>query len=88
MLEAGILNSLLIRMDLAYGTQVFCKPPPDELLEGDEYSDDTMVLIMNILWSLTRSILPPRKVPARLKDHGTPVHCAMWYSPLLPFILL
>ncbi|XP_035727792.1 uncharacterized protein LOC118444056 [Vespa mandarinia] len=87
MLEAGILNSLLIRMDLAYATQVFCKPPPNELLEGDEYSDDTMVLIMNILWTLMRSILPPKKVPACLKDFGTPVHCAMWYSSsfFIPF---
>ncbi|XP_014603733.1 PREDICTED: uncharacterized protein LOC106786638 isoform X2 [Polistes canadensis] len=78
MLEAGILNPLLIRMDLSYSTQVFCKSPPDEPFEGDEYSDDTMSLIMNILWTLTRSILPPKEAPVGLKDLGPPTQCAMW----------
>lgn len=80
MLEAGILDTLLIRMDLVYATQVFCKPPPNELVKGDEYSDDTMSLIMNILWTLMRSILPSKKVPVCSKDFGTPMLCAMWYS--------
>ncbi|XP_043682372.1 uncharacterized protein LOC122635790 [Vespula pensylvanica] len=80
MLEAGILDTLLIRMDLVYATQVFCKPPPNELVKGDEYSDDTMSLIMNILWTLMRSILPSKKVPVSFKDFGTPMLCAMWYS--------
>ncbi|KAI4500543.1 hypothetical protein M0802_004505 [Mischocyttarus mexicanus] len=78
MLEAGILNPLLIRMDLSYSTQVFCKPPPDTPFEGDEYSDDTMSLIMNILWTLTRSILPPKEAPVGLKDLAAPTQCAMW----------
>ncbi|KAF7383059.1 hypothetical protein HZH68_014908 [Vespula germanica] len=78
MLEAGILDTLLIRMDLVYATQVFCKPPPNELVKGDEYSDDTMSLIMNILWTLMRSILPSKKVPVCFKDFGTPMLCAMW----------
>ncbi|XP_043488894.1 cilia- and flagella-associated protein 69-like [Polistes fuscatus] len=78
MLEAGILNPLLIRMDLSYSTQVFCKLPPDNPFEGDEYSDDTMSLIMNILWTLTRSILAPKEAPVGLKDLPTPTQCAMW----------
>ncbi|KAK2581585.1 hypothetical protein KPH14_002093 [Odynerus spinipes] len=79
MIEAGILNPLLIRLDLPYATQVFCKPPPAQKpLEGDEYSDDTMFLIMNILWTLTRSILPPKGTPVYLKDLRAPVQCALW----------
>ncbi|KAL2713449.1 cilia- and flagella-associated protein 69-like isoform X1 [Vespula squamosa] len=78
MLQAGILDTLLIRMDLSYATQMLCKPSPNNLLKGDDYSDDTMSLIMNILWTLMRSILPSKKVPVCFKDFDVPVLCAIW----------
>ncbi|XP_025073512.1 cilia- and flagella-associated protein 69-like [Pogonomyrmex barbatus] len=79
MLEAGILNTLLTRMDLPYATQPCCRPP-DIPLEGEEYPRDTMLLIIKLLWSLMRSALPPKTLPEHLKDIPSPKQCAMWYS--------
>ncbi|KAG7212571.1 hypothetical protein KM043_012870 [Ampulex compressa] len=78
MLDTGILNTLLIRMDLPYATQLRCTKPPDIALEGEEYSEATMLLIMNIIWCLMKSILEPKKLPDCLKRLSAPVQCAMW----------
>lgn len=84
MLEAGVLNTLLIRMDLPYATQLRCTRPPDIELEGEEYPWDTMLLITSLLWSLVVSVLPPRKRPENLPPLQ---QCAMWYylSITIPF---
>lgn len=79
MLEAGILNTLLTRMDLPYAMQLGCTKPPDMPIEGEEYPKDIMLLKMKLLWSLMRSILPPKKLPENLKNLSSPKLCAMWY---------
>ncbi|XP_076278659.1 cilia- and flagella-associated protein 69 [Lasioglossum baleicum] len=76
MLEAGVLNIVLVRMDLPYATQLRCTRPPDSLLIGSEYPEDTTLLIMNTLWCLMRSIIPPTTVP-KLKTTLC-AHCALW----------
>ncbi|RLU17102.1 hypothetical protein DMN91_011171 [Ooceraea biroi] len=78
MLEAGILNTLLTRMDLPYATQMHCIKPLDILLEGEEYPWDIMLLITNLLWNLMKSILPPRTLPENLSNLPSPKQCAMW----------
>ncbi|KAL6417927.1 hypothetical protein ACFW04_007249 [Cataglyphis niger] len=78
MLEAGILNTLLTRMDLPYATLLHCMKPPNMPIEGQEYSKDTMLLKMKLLWSLMRSVLPPNKLPESLKNLSSPKQCAMW----------
>lgn len=79
MLEAGILNTLLIRMDLPYATQLRCIKPPDIPLEGEEHSRNTMLLITNLLWCLVGSILSSKKPPECLKGLPALQQCAMWY---------
>ncbi|XP_018396892.1 PREDICTED: cilia- and flagella-associated protein 69-like, partial [Cyphomyrmex costatus] len=79
MLQAGVLNTLLTRMDLPYATQLRCNIPPDIPLEGEEYPRDIMLLIMKLLWSLMRSVLSS-KTAVHLKDLPSPKQCAMWYS--------
>ncbi|XP_076642623.1 cilia- and flagella-associated protein 69-like [Halictus rubicundus] len=76
MLEVGVLNIILVRMDLPYATQLRCTRPPDSLLIGSEYPEDTTILIMNTLWCLMKSILPPINVP-NLKTTLC-AHCALW----------
>ncbi|XP_011869132.1 PREDICTED: cilia- and flagella-associated protein 69-like, partial [Vollenhovia emeryi] len=83
MLQAGVLNTLFSRMDLPYATQLHCTKPPDVPLEGEEYPWDTMLLIMKLLWSLMRSVLPPNTLPKHLKDLPSPKQCAMWYYLLI-----
>jgi len=83
MLEAGILDILLIRMDLPYATQWHCTKPPSTPLEGEEYSWNVMLLIMNVLWSLMKSVLPPKTLPESLKNLPSPKQCAMWYYLLI-----
>ena len=77
MIETGILNIILIRMDLPYATQLRCTRPPDSLLIGNEYPEETTLLIMNTLWSLMKSVLPPNVVPIHWKDNLPSVHCAL-----------
>ncbi|XP_011685792.1 PREDICTED: uncharacterized protein LOC105448749 isoform X2 [Wasmannia auropunctata] len=77
MLRAGILNTLLTRMDLPYATQSRCVRPPDVPLEGEEYPWDIMLLIMNLLWSLMRSALSSKTPSEHLKDLPLPKQCAM-----------
>ncbi|XP_033335215.2 uncharacterized protein LOC117225643 [Megalopta genalis] len=77
MLEVGVLNIILVRMDLPYATQLRCTRPPDSLLIGSEYPEDTTLLIMNTLWCLMKSILPPIDVPIKLKTTSC-AHCALW----------
>lgn len=79
MLQAGILNTLLTRMDLPYATQLRCTKPPDIPLEGEEYPWDIMLLIMKLLWSLMKSVLSPNTLPKHLIDLPSPKQCAMWY---------
>lgn len=79
MLEAGVLNTLLTRMDLPYATQIHCTKPPDVPIEGEEFSWDITLLITNLLWSLVRSVLPPRTLPKHLASLPSPKRCAMWY---------
>lgn len=88
MLQAGILNTLLTRMDLPYATQLHCTRPLDIPLEGEEYPWDIMLLIMKILWNLMRSVLPPNALPKHLIDLPSPKQCAMWYYLFLTFIEL
>jgi len=83
MLEAGILNTLLIRMDLPYATQLHCAKPPNIPLEGEEYSWNVMLLITNVLWNLMKSVLPPKTLPENLKTLPSPKRCAMWYYLLI-----
>lgn len=78
MLEANILNTILIRMDLPFATQIHCKRPPDMLLKGNEYSDETILLIMNILWSLMKSLTFSNEKLINLKKNLIPTHCALW----------
>ncbi|XP_017798308.1 PREDICTED: uncharacterized protein LOC108579312 [Habropoda laboriosa] len=78
MLEVNVLNTIFIRMDLPYATQLHCTRPPDSLLIGNEYSDDTTLLIMNTLWSLMKSIIPPNSMPTNLNKSSTPAHCVLW----------
>lgn len=78
MIEANILNIILIRMDLPFATQVHCKRPPDMLLIGNEYSNETILLIMNILWSLMKSITFSNEKSNNLKKNLIPTHCALW----------
>ncbi|XP_043786646.1 cilia- and flagella-associated protein 69-like [Apis laboriosa] len=78
MLEANILNTILIRMDLPFATQIHCKHPPDMLLKGNEYSDETILLIMNILWSLMKSLTFSNEKLINLKKNLIPTHCALW----------
>ncbi|XP_076240800.1 cilia- and flagella-associated protein 69 [Calliopsis andreniformis] len=78
MLEAGVLNTIFARLDLPYATQLRCTRPPDMLLSGNEYSEDTTFLIMDTLWLLLKSILPPNGVPITLKTSLISMHCALW----------
>ncbi|KAG6796258.1 cilia- and flagella-associated protein 69 [Apis mellifera caucasica] len=78
MIEANILTTLLIRMDLTFATQVHCKRPPDMLLIGNEYSDETIVLIINILWTLMKSFAFSNEKSINLKNNLIPTHCALW----------
>ncbi|XP_018301515.1 cilia- and flagella-associated protein 69 [Mycetomoellerius zeteki] len=78
MLQAGILNTLLTRMDLPYATQLRCTIPLDIPLEGEEYPWNIMLLIMKLLWSLMRSVLSSKTLPEHLKDLPSPKQCAMW----------
>lgn len=79
MLEANILNTILIRMDLPFATQVHCKRPPDMLLSGNEYSDETNLLIINVLWSLMKSFYNEKSINLKnLKKNLIPTHCALW----------
>nr|XP_031827063.1 cilia- and flagella-associated protein 69-like [Nomia melanderi] len=78
MLKVGVLNIILVRMDLPYATQLRCTRPPDSLLTRTEYPEDTTLLIMNTLWNLMKSILPPKIVPATLKTALSCAHCALW----------
>ncbi|XP_025152924.1 uncharacterized protein LOC105180761 [Harpegnathos saltator] len=80
MLEAGVLNTLLIRMDLPYATQLRCTRPPDVELGGEEYPWDTMLLITSLLWRLMGAVLPAGKpLPdCLLKDLPALQQCAMW----------
>ncbi|XP_067217250.1 cilia- and flagella-associated protein 69-like isoform X2 [Linepithema humile] len=78
MLEANVLSTLLIRMDLPYATQLRCTRPLDIPLKGEEYSWDTMLLIMNLLWSLMGSVLPLKTPPEPLKNLPSLKKCAMW----------
>ncbi|CAL7952404.1 unnamed protein product [Xylocopa violacea] len=78
MLEANVLNTILIRMDLPYATQLRCTRPPDIPIPGNEYNDDTTLLIINTLWSLLRSITFPNTLPSNLKENLSPSHCALW----------
>lgn len=74
-----MLNTLLARMDLPYATQPRCTRPPDLPLEGEEYSWDTTLLMMNLVWSLVGSALPPKASSDRSKDLPSLRPCAMWY---------
>ncbi|KYN15906.1 Uncharacterized protein C7orf63 [Trachymyrmex cornetzi] len=79
MLQAGILNTLLTRMDLPYATELTCCTVPMDIpLEGEEYPWDIMLLIMKLLWSLMRSVLSSKTLPEHLKDLPSPKQCAMW----------
>ncbi|CAK9815304.1 hypothetical protein ANTQUA_LOCUS8376 [Anthophora quadrimaculata] len=78
MLEAGVLNTILVRMDLPYATQLRCTRPPDSLLIGNEYTDDTTLLIINTIWSLMKSIIPPNDMPINMKGSSPPAHCVLW----------
>ncbi|CAK9831943.1 Cilia- and flagella-associated protein 69 [Anthophora retusa] len=78
MLEASALNTILVRMDLPYATQLRCTRPPDSLLIGNEYTDDTNLLIINTIWSLIKSIIPPNGMPINMKGSSTPAHCVLW----------
>lgn len=79
MLEANVLTTLLTRMDLPYATQLRCSRPLDIPLKGEEYSWDTTLLIMNLLWGLMESVLPPKRLPEPLKSLPSPKQCSMWY---------
>ncbi|XP_076397314.1 uncharacterized protein LOC100874990 isoform X7 [Megachile rotundata] len=78
MLEAGVLKTILARMDLPYATQLHCTRPPDSLLIGNEYSEETTDLIMNTLWGLMKSVISPNEVPINLKNILTSAHCGLW----------
>ncbi|XP_060829520.1 cilia- and flagella-associated protein 69-like [Bombus pascuorum] len=78
MLEANILNVIFIRMDLPYAIQLQCTRPPDLLLDGEEYSDEVNLLIMNTLWSLMKSITFSNNMPTNLKENLKPTHCVLW----------
>ncbi|XP_029050719.1 cilia- and flagella-associated protein 69-like isoform X2 [Osmia bicornis bicornis] len=76
--EFCVVFRLKGRMDLPYATQLRCTRPPDSLLIGNEYPEETTLLIMNTLWSLMKSVLPPNVVPIHWKDNLPSVHCALW----------
>ncbi|XP_076162248.1 cilia- and flagella-associated protein 69-like isoform X3 [Ptiloglossa arizonensis] len=78
MLEAGVLDIILVRFDLPYATQLRCTRPPDSLLDRGEYTEQTTILIMNTLWSLIKSVLSPKNEPVHLKKTLKSVHCAVW----------
>ncbi|XP_076754246.1 uncharacterized protein LOC143425386 [Xylocopa sonorina] len=78
MLEANVLNTILIRMDLPYAIQLRCTRPPDMLIPGNEYNDDTTLLIINTLWNLMKSITFPNTLPNSLKENLSLSHCALW----------
>ncbi|XP_050588356.1 uncharacterized protein LOC126921135 isoform X2 [Bombus affinis] len=78
MLEANILDVMFIRMDLPYAIQLQCTRPPDLLLDGEEYSDETTLLIMNTLWSLMKFIIFSDNMPRNLKENVKPTHCVLW----------
>ncbi|KAL0112704.1 hypothetical protein PUN28_012162 [Cardiocondyla obscurior] len=72
-----------VLMDLPYATQVRCTRPPDIPLEGEEYSWDVMLLIMNLLWSLMGSVLPSNTSSKHLQDLTSLKRCAMWHYLLI-----
>lgn len=78
MLEANVLNVILIRMDLPYAVQLHCTRPPNLMLNGIEYNDETTLLIMNTLWILMKSIIFPNNMPINLKENLTSTHCVLW----------
>ncbi|XP_018355188.1 PREDICTED: cilia- and flagella-associated protein 69-like [Trachymyrmex septentrionalis] len=78
MLQAGILNTLLTRMDLPCATELSCAAPLDIPLMGEEYPRDIMLLKMKLLWSLMRSVLSSKTLPEHLKDLPSLKQCAMW----------
>ncbi|XP_017754601.1 PREDICTED: cilia- and flagella-associated protein 69-like [Eufriesea mexicana] len=78
MMEAKVLNVILIRMDLPYATEIYCTRPPDSLIGGIEYDDETTLLIMNILWSLMKSITFPIDIPTNLIENLISTHCVLW----------
>ncbi|XP_076619072.1 uncharacterized protein LOC143340711 [Colletes latitarsis] len=78
MLEAGVLDTILIRFDLPYATQLRCTRPPDALISGAEYSEDMTFLIINTLWNLMKSVLPPNNISIDLKNTLTCVQCGLW----------
>ena len=84
MLQAGILNTLLTRMDLPYSMEC-CTAPPNIPLEGEEYPWEIMLLIMKLLWSLMSSVLSLKTLPEHLKDLPSPKKCAMWYHLIARF---
>jgi len=85
MLQAGILNTLLTRMDLPCATELSCAAPLDIPLKGEEYPRDIMLLKMKLLWSLMRSVLSSKTLPEHLKDLPSLKQCAMWYHLIARF---
>ena len=83
MLQTGILDTLLIRIDPCYGPD-FHSVPPDETtnlhLDKEDYYD-VMILSTNIMWGLVKAALPLGKQVDNKEKLPHPSRSAMWYFP-------
>ncbi|XP_012288237.1 uncharacterized protein LOC105703988 [Orussus abietinus] len=80
MLGAGILNCIMTRLDPEHASRTPFESAPE--LSESELKDEGYYEVVdrttNVMWSLVRSVLPPRSLPTCLENMRAPNRRAMW----------
>lgn len=84
MLETGLLDHILVRLDPNYATRSPFEIPseiPEDELDRDYSKLDTLVMVTNIMWKIMHCVMPPKMLPDEktLTGFKPPSQFAMWY---------